>query len=371
MGAFHHGHPLALARLSWAALLVVSGVAPALGFEGRYRVEGQELDGSTCKGLALVDERDGATFRVQLKTVDPQGAERRVETRATLGAGGILRWSQRAVRQEFLHDPPLSALARLDPAAAVPTLRVIYRDEEGKQVRRELWVRDDAVVIPVAVVGLLGSEGFARGVTAEQAKAAQGHVVEQLGAAYRGLGVSFVPAREEGAWTVEGAGVDKDKNGRLGREEVAALRDELERAGVKRPGRVVLVITGGGVVGRGCRGLTLGDAPRTPTSLRDFNDNFSLVGLRYLDASRYHTVPHEVGHQLGLDDVVRTNRSQLRQPDREDHLMLGGGIGTHIDPAAAELLLKAVRQPDHGLLGRRTPLTLDFGDEERGDLTPR
>lgn len=366
MARSHHGWRLACA-------LLLLGSAPAWAFEGRYRVEGQAIDGTTYKGLALVDEREGATFRVMFKTVDAKGVERRAETRASLGEGGVLRWSQRAVREEFLQDPPLDAMARLEPGTAVPTVRVLYRDEEGKPSRREVWVRDDAITIPVAVVGVLGSESFARGVTAEQAQAAERHVLEQLTRVYAPLGITFVAAREEGSWTIEGEKLDLDHDGKLDREEAAGLRAQLERSGVKRPGRVVLVVTGGGVVGRGCRGLTLGDAPRTPTSLRDFNDNFSLVGLRYLDASRYHTVPHEVGHQLGLDDVVRTNRSQLRAPEREDHLMMGGGIGTHIDPVAAELLLKSARQPEYGLQGRRTALTLDFGDEDRGDpkLVPR
>ena len=354
-----------------AIALWLSAAGAAAGFEGRYRVEGQELDGTACKGTALIDEREGLSFRILLKTVDPQGEERRAEARGTLGAGGVLRWTQKAVRQEILPDPELQAVARLDPAAVTPTLRVVYRDEQGKPVRREVWTRDERLAVPVAIVGVLGSAAFTRGIPADRAPAVERRILELLDAAYAEMGVSFVRARsEEGPWTVEGAQLDQDHDGRLSREEVAGLRDELEKAGVKRPGRVVMVVTGGTLVGRGCRGLTLGDAPRTPSSLRDFNDNFSLVGAAYLDATRFHTVPHEVGHQLGLDDVARSNRTQLKHPERDDHLMLSGGAGTFLDPVARELLLKALRQPDHGLLGRRTALTLDLGEDEKGDLGP-
>lgn len=342
---------------------------PAQAFEGRWRIEGQEADGTATKGVALVDERDGVSFRLLTKTCDKDGTtERRVETRATLGAGGVLRWSQKAVRNEFLPDPPLTAVARLDAEANPPVLRVIYRDEQGKPVRRELWTRDESVAVPVALVGLVESEAFARGIPADALGPAGEQVLAQLSRVYAPLGVKFVRAGEP--LGVAGEKVDADHDGKLSRDEVATLRDELEKAGTKRPGRVVIVLTGGTVVGRGCRGITLGDAPRNPTSLRDFNDNFSLIGLRYVDATRYHTVAHEVGHQLGLDDLARSNRMELRHPERDDHLMLSGGTGTFIDPAARELLLKGLRQPDHGLAGRRTALTLDFGDEERTDLGP-
>ena len=48
---------------------------------------------------------------------------------------------------------------------------------------------------------------------------------------------------------------------------------------------------------KGCRGWTLGDAPATPHSLGDVNDNFSLVGARWL--ASHHTAARWCSRQEG------------------------------------------------------------------------
>lgn len=137
---------------------------------------------------------------------------------------------------------------------------------------------------------------------------------------------------------VDGAAADADHDGQLSRPELAALRDDLERRGVKRRGQVTLVLTAAPFVAADCRGWTLGDVPSVQGSLADRNDNFSVVGLSFLDPTRFHTVAHEVGHQLGLDDLRPDNRGQLEQPDRDDHLMESGGCGHFVDPAAGRIV---------------------------------
>ncbi len=346
-----HPGPLALAL----ALALCAGTARAL--EGRYRVEGRGPEGA-ARGHALVERSPvGQGWLVTLKTADAQGRERRLHADGAAAPDGSLRFGGRA-EGDLGVEPPLRA--RAAPGAA--GLRVDYRDDAGRSVREEVWTPDERVVVPVAIVALTGGARFA-GVSRDEAVAAQEAIIRALDRAFAATDLRFAAVFPVPA-PLDGARFDRDGDGTLGREETALVRDELERRGLKRPGRVVLVLTASPIVGVGCRGWTLGDAPATPHSLGDVNDNISLVGLRWVDP-RAHTIPHEVAHQLGLDDIGPENRRQLARPDRDDQLMESGGTGFFLDPEHARLLRRTARYPDHGLEGRRgalRPVALPEGE---------
>jgi hypothetical protein len=319
---------------------------------GRFRIEGEGPEGR-YEGAAFV--RGGAGgLRVLIKTAAGSAAEdeRRGEADAWQVETG-LRFTLRAERGP-IREAALRADAR---RAATAQLAVAYRDAAGRAVRRETWTREDAVTVPFVVVALTSDQPRFPGISREVAARAEAQARRQLDRVYGPLGVKFAPVAG-GPVLVDGAARDANGDGRLQRAEVEALRDRLEADGTKRPGRVVLVVTAAPFAAPGCRGWTLGDAPATPHSLGDVNDNLSLVGADYLDPDAHHTVAHEVGHQLGLDDLTRENRLQLARPDREDHLMESGGDGLFLDPAAARLVRRAALLPDHGLCGRRTPAPL-------------
>lgn len=329
-------------RLAAVLLLLTACAAHAQG--ARYRVEGQGPEGA-CAGTALVTpEPAGERVIVSLKTVGPDGDERR-------GLGAVAQRSfdrlafDLAASRGLITEPRLRARAR---RTAPGVLEVVYQDAEARVVRRETWRRDEDVVVPLVVVALGGASGF-QGVSAEDAAGAQRTILEQLDGVFAPCRVRFAATGEPAL--LPGAAYDADQDGRLGRPEVARLRDDLEARELKRPGRVVLVLTASPLVGRGCRGWTIGDAPATPHSLEDVNDNFSLVGARWL--RNQHTVAHEVGHQLGLDDLGAENRALLERRDRADQLMESGGAGWFLDPALVALVRRNARWPDHGLDGRR------------------
>ncbi|MCW8139357.1 MAG: hypothetical protein KIT58_10690 [Planctomycetota bacterium] len=309
----------------------------------RFRIDGVGSDGP-CTGTALLAQEPGGALVVTLKTVGSDGVERRARAEVSR-AGGLLSFTVRLARGVVL-EPPLSARSRRLEGGA---LEVVYRDERGGVVRHEVWSRDEEVTIPVLVVALTGEPFRFPDVTAEEAAQAQASALAQLDAVYAPgrLRVEAVSAPV----LLAGAPFDKDGDGRLSRDEGAALRAALEARELKRPGRVVLVVTSAPIVGRGCRGWTLGDARATPHSLGDVNDNFSLVGLKFIANGR--TVPHEVGHQLGLDDLTPHNRDLLERRERGDHLMESGGVGAFLDPAITRVLRRTARRPDHGLEGRR------------------
>lgn len=331
-------------RLTLAFLLLLAPSALAQG--ARYRLDGVGPEGP-CRGTALIAREPGGALVVALKTSDREGVERRARAEvARPPADGPLTFVVRATRG-LLDEPPLVAIARRVDAGA---LEVLYRDVRGEVVRRERWLRDEDVTVPLQVVALTGEAFRFPGVPADQAAAAQARILEQLATVYGPWRVQFAPV--SAPTLLPGADYDADGDGRLGREEIAALRADLERRELKRAGRVVLVLTTAPLVGRGCRGWTLGDAPATPHSLGDVNDNFSLMRLDFVDNG--HTAPHEVGHQLGLDDLTPHNRDLLERRDRGDHLMESGGRGAFLDPTLGRLLRKNVRWPDHGLDGRRS-----------------
>lgn len=319
---------------------------PALAQGTRYRLEGVGPEGR-CRGTALITRDVAGRLVVALKTVGEDGAERRARAEVEPPpAGGPLTFVARATRG-VIEEAPLVGIARRVDAGG---LEVVYQDVRGQVVRRERWQRDEDVTVPIVVVALTGAPFRFPGVSPDQAAAAQEEVVAQLERTYGPWRVTFSPVSEPAL--LAGEDFDRDGDGRLAREEIAALRADLERRELKRPGRVVLVLTAAPLVGRGCRGWTLGDAPATPHSLGDVNDNFSLTGLQHV--ANGHTVAHEVGHQLGLDDLTPHNRGLLERRDRGDHLMESGGLGAFLDPALGRVLRKNVRWPDHGLDGRRT-----------------
>ncbi|MCO5166419.1 MAG: hypothetical protein M9894_08645 [Planctomycetes bacterium] len=322
-------------------LLLVASGARAEGV--RFRIDGAGPEGP-CDGTALLAAEPGGALVVTLKTVGHDGAERRGRAEVAR-AGGLLSFTLRAARGVVL-EPALSARCRRLESGA---LEVVYRDERGAVVRRETWTRDEEVTIPVLVVALTGEPFRFPDVTPEEALQAQASALAQLNRVYAPGRLRFVAI--SAPELIAGAPFDTDGDGRLSRDEGAALRADLEARELKRPGRVVLVLTAAPIIGRGCRGWTLGDARATPHSLGDVNDNFSLVSLRFVANGR--TVPHEVGHQLGLDDLTPHNRDLLDRRDRADHLMESGGGGAFLDPALMRVLRRTVRWPDHGLEGRR------------------
>jgi hypothetical protein len=343
-------HPV---RLALGVLLGLLVLAPAASAQGaRYRIEGAGPEGR-CEGSAFIAPEPGGPLTVTLKTRDAAGEERRARAEV-VRAGVFLAFDVRASRGVIV-EPALSARARRLGSGA---LEVAYRDARGEVVRRETWRRDEDVTIPLQVVALTGEPGRFPGVSAEQAAAAQDAILAQLDLVFGPCRVRFEAVSAPAL--LPGAGFDADQDGRLVREEAATVRGALEERELKRPGRVVLVVTAAAFVGRGCRGWTLGDAPPTPHSLGDVNDNFSLVGARFLDG--HHTAAHEVGHQLGLDDLTPQNRGLLERRDRDDQLMESGGHGVFVDPAFMRVLRGNVRWPDHGLDGRRQGLTGIFAD---------
>lgn len=337
-----------LSLLLIAMLALLPGTARAQA--GRFRIEGQGPEGR-YEGAAFI-RAAGETCRVLIKTAAASADdERRGEADAQVVETG-LRFTLRAERGP-LREAALRADARRGSGGA---LLVGYRDARGQLVRRETWTREDVVTVPFVVVALLSDRASFPGISPEAAKRAEAQARRQLDGVYGPLGVTFAPV-QGGPVLVDGAAQDRNGDGRLQRAEVEALRDALEQDGTKRPGRVVLVVTAAGFAAHGCRGWTLGDAPATPHSLGDVNDNLSLIGADYL-GDEHHTVAHEVGHQLGLDDLTRENRLELARPEREDHLMESGGEGLFLDPAAARLVRRAALLPDHGLCGRRTSSTV-------------
>lgn len=334
-----------LGWLVWIALLA----SPAAAFEGRYHVRGTGPDGA-YDGDACV-EPAGSAWRVVVQTFDGDGGERRAECEAPRSRDG-LHFTYRAYRG-LVPEAPLAATLHAiggDPDSLVVT----YRDVRGRVVRREAWVKSERIRIPLLVVSLAGDERFP-GVTSAQATEAQAWIAGQLDGVFAPIDVSFRPLAPRPV-EVAGAPFDLDGDGRLAAGEVAALRDALEARGLKRPGRAVVVITRADLVHEGCRGWTLGDAEPTPDTLEDLNDDFSILGLEFIDPSRFHTVAHEVCHQFGLDDLRDANRWRLAAPESHEQLMDSGGTGLELDPRLAVLLRRACeRFPDHGLEGRRAP----------------
>lgn len=332
--------------LSLLTVLLLAPVAVGQGSGSRYQVQGVGPEGS-YEGTAVLSRG-----RVVVKTYDGSGRERITEADARRRGSG-LRFTSRSTLECLVQRPLRATLRAIEGERS--SLVATYRDAEGQVVRRECWLRSDRIRIPLQVVALSGDERFPA-VSAEQALEAQTWILGQLSAVFGPLDVEFAPitaAPERRS----GAAYDLDRDGQLSLEESRGLRDALEREGLKRSGRVLLVLTRSGFADRidsdRCRGWTLGDASATPHSLDDLNDNFSIVGLRYLDPNRFHTVAHEVAHQLGLDDVTPQNRHLLAESVRKDHLMISGGTGLYLD-ARVSLLLRRTsgRFPDHGLEGR-------------------
>ncbi len=329
---------MAAAAMRLALLLLVALVswpAHAVAQAGRYRVEGD--DGRSVSSAVV--QKDGQGWRVSVESTALDGTRYRAKAQATLDPRGLaFPGKAQPLGTETL------ACAVDARRSGRGVLTVAWRDAAGRTLRRETWTKDldrrDHVVVPVTVVALGGppaSEGEFPGVSAEQAAAAQTTALAALDRAFGPLGVRF-KAAADAPLLLDGAKADADEDGELSRPELAALRDDLERRGVKQRGQVTLVLTAAPFVAADCRGWTLGDVPSVQGSLADHNDNFSVVGLSFLDPSRFHTVAHEVGHQLGLDDLRADNRPQLEQPGRDDHLMESGGCGHFVDPAAGRIV---------------------------------
>ena len=311
-------------------LLVLLAASPALAFDGHYAIRGEDAQGP-YRGMAVVSPLPQGRHQVQIvirhahrlhtaaALLTPQGGD--FGLRGTLGDGQ----------------------GAMDDAG----WRVTWT-AGGEVVAREHWRPATEIAVAVAAVG---AHGPLAGLDARAALHAQQQILARLNEVYGQLGIHFVPYREVPS-LVPGQVADRNGDGRLSRAEVEGLRDELERRGIKRPGRVVVAVTQAPFVGHGARGWTLGDAPQTPATLEDLNDNFSLVGAGHLGFGS-HTVAHEVGHQFGLDDLGPQNQPSLSEPFREDHLMHSGGEGFHLDPAVLERLERWVACDDNGLGGRR------------------
>jgi hypothetical protein len=281
--------------------------------------------------------------------LDSQGRERRSSGPA-LANGSGLRFTCKATRERHRETTLRASLRAVDDGSG--GLVATYVDASRRVVRREVWLATSTVEVPVQVVRLEGGSAFPH-VSAAQAEEAQTWILAQLNGVFADLDVRFrsITAAPVSA---DGSRYDRDGDRRLSSQEIRLLRDGLEARGIKRRGRVVLVVTSAAFAHGDCRGWTLGDMPASPETLHDPNDNVSVVGLRYLDPSRFHTVAHEVGHQLGLDDINARNARLLREPRRRDHLMVSGGTGLHLDPVVEGILHRATRRfPDHGLEGRQ------------------
>ncbi|RMG10156.1 MAG: hypothetical protein D6731_17930 [Planctomycetota bacterium] len=323
-------------------------------------------------GLGVEDDSVGTSWltskghelAVTVRTFSAAGTERWLRAKARFGSGE-LRLSGTVLLEGGRRKAVRGAIRPVSGERGTWVVR--YRDASGAVVRREFWRATRLVRVPVQVIAL-ANDTETSGVSPGAARRAQGEVIAQLDRAFRSVGLRFLALGGEPA-RVPLSLADRDGDGALSAAELRGLRDELELRGLKRRGRVVLVLTAAPFAHPTCRGWTLGDAPPSPATLDDPNDNFSVVGLRYLDARRYHTVAHEVAHQLGLDDLNALNRRALRSPKREDHLMISGGRGSFIDPAVARLLSSNVwSRPAYGLEGRLgTPLTGVFARRAEGD----
>ncbi|MCA8921636.1 MAG: hypothetical protein KDD82_07475 [Planctomycetes bacterium] len=303
-----------------SALSAALGAPPAAGPAGRYRLP----SGSSA---LVYPGSQGPTLHL----LSPKGEQRVAWTRS--GAA----WQATLLGGEQLEFRPdgASLLVRVRPASG--------------PARSERW-KASPVRVPVSLAVLQGQGAFPR-VSPEQVRESVREVAAQLQAVYGPIGLSFVLAPPT---PIAAARVDLDGDGRLTKEEVRGLRDHLERIGLKQPGRVVLALTPAPIVGSGCRGWTLGDSVATPHTLTDLNDNFSIVNMRFVKG--HHTVPHEIGHQFGLDDLGRENRRRLDLPQRTDHLMDSGGEGVFLDPQTLLHMHQVTTHPDLGLAGRRTAI---------------
>ena len=332
---------------------------PALAQEGRYEVQGVGPEGS-YQGNAWIQRAGKRDFRVALRAFDTRARERRFEEEAKLEGSRLALDTRDRVDGTPTERSEQVALTR----KSARDLVVTYRDAQGEVTRREVWTRQRGIQVPVVVVALTGGKRFP-GVSAAQAREAQKRVLAQLELTYQSLDASFRALRQP--VPLRGERFDTDNNGWLSRRECVRLRDTLEQLKIKQPGRVVLVLTAASFVRPGCRGWTSGDAPQTPTTLTDLNDNVSLIGVSYLDPTRFHTTAHEVGHQLGLDDLRAQNRGKLEQPARRDHLMESGGKGIHLDPAIDRLLRRNLyRSIDFGLEGRQAPAAVGIPLRHQG-----
>lgn len=341
------------------ALLVLLTILPALAVaqEGHYRVDGLGPEG-VYQGSAEIDSiRRGPDRKlvVSMRAFDSRVRELRYTGKTTPTKGALKLVMQGEREGKIL--PALRVVIKPVPGDD-KALAALYYDNDRKVIRRESWIKTRVIEVPLVVITLEGKGNF-QGVPAAEAEVSQRRIEAQLNTTFKDVGVRFRALRDR-PWSVPGDRFDRNKDGRLGKDEVALLQSALEKRGFKQPGRVVVVLTDAPFAHPGCRGWTPGDSPATPRSLTDPNDNLSLVGRAYLSPARFHTVAHEVGHQLGLDDIYKTNRGKLEEPKRHDHLMESGGRGFHLDSA----VLKILRQhtagfPNCGLEGRidREPIS--------------
>ena len=333
------------------ALLLLLTILPALAAaqEGHYRVDGLGPEGVYRGSAQIEGSRRG--LAVSMRAFDSRVRELRYSGKTTGLTKGELRVVMSGKREDKLL-PPLRVVIKPVPGDD-KALSAIYLDNDKKVIRRESWIRTRIVEIPLVVITLESdSKTSFQGVPADEAEVSQRRIEAQLNTTFKPVGVRFRALRDK-PWAVPGDVFDRNKDGRLGKDEVALLQGALERRGFKQPGRVVVVLTDAPFAHPGCRGWTPGDAPATPHSLTDPNDNLSIVGRAYLSPARFHTVAHEVGHQLGLDDLYTTNRGKLEDAKRHDHLMESGGRGFHLDAAILKILRRHTAGfPNAGLEGR-------------------
>lgn len=338
------------------ALLFLLTILPALAVaqEGHYRVDGLGPEG-VYRGSAQIEsgriEGSRRGLIVSMRAFDSRVRELRYSGQTPGLSKGALRLVMSGKREGKLLAP-LRVLIKRVPGDD-KALTAVYLDNDKKVIRRESWIRTRVIEIPLVVITLdSDKDSNFQGVPADQAEVSQRRIEAQLNTTFKPVGVRFRALRDK-PWSVPGHKFDRNKDGRLGKDEVALLQAALERRGFKQPGRAVVVLTDAPFAHPGCRGWTPGDAPATPHSLTDPNDNLSIIGRAYLSPARFHTVAHEVGHQLGLDDLYKTNRGKLDDPRRHDHLMESGGRGFHLDPAVLKILRRHTAGfPNCGLEGR-------------------